>query len=210
MIGGIGLVLCGVIGMLQYSVFGIAQVTGILLDAVFAASVLLLAIGLSPQSSVVARRPLGVAALAIVALWPLLVRAVAPLLPTMDAATFEAGLDAYRYAESVLTAAFYVNLLVSVAAALLASVQIVRAKAVPVPWNWAPLWALVTWSVAAVVQQFLYTASASSGLQGYAEAAFLLGALPFLAQTIGLGVVALVLSARVRSDTVNIYRSRAE
>lgn len=76
--------------------------------------------------------------------------------------------------------------------------------------NWAPLWALITWSVAAVAQQFLYSASASTGLQGYAEAAFLLGALAFLAQTIGLGVVALMLSARVRSDTVQIYRSRAE
>ncbi|WP_322411009.1 hypothetical protein [Microbacterium invictum] len=207
-IGGVGLVLCGVIGMLQYSVFGIAQVTGIGLDAVFAGSVLLFAIGLSTQSSVVARRPLGVAALAVVALWPLLIRAMEPLLPAMDAETFEAGLSAYRGAESVLTAVFYVNLLVTVAASLLASVQIARAKVVPAPWNWAPLWALITWSVATVVQQLLYAESASTGVQGYAEVAFLLDALAFLLRTVGLGTVALVLSARVRSDTVDVYRSR--
>lgn len=59
-----------------------------------AAAVLLFAIGLSREASVVARRPLGVTALAFVALWPLGMRIAQPLLLTMDAATFDAGLEA--------------------------------------------------------------------------------------------------------------------
>ncbi|MEV8271893.1 hypothetical protein [Microbacterium sp. NPDC077184] len=207
MIGGTGLVLCGMLGMLQFSVPGLGPVIGILVDVVFAAAVLLFAIGLSRAASVVARRPLGVAALAVVALLPLLVRAIQPILPTMDAATFDAGLDAYREAETILTAVFFVNLLVSLAAALLASLQIARAAVVPAPWRWAPLWALIVSVVAAVVPQILFAAAGSSGAQAFAEVALLLGAVGFLARTLGLGILALVLAARLRSDSVDVYRS---
>jgi phosphotransferase system glucose/maltose/N-acetylglucosamine-specific IIC component len=123
-IGGVGLVLCGVIGMLRYSLLGVGPGVAVMLDVVFAAAVLVFAIGLSRRASVVARRPLGVIALAVVALWPVLVRIAQPLLPTTDAATLDAGLDAYRAAESLLTAVFFVNLLVSLSAALIAAVQI--------------------------------------------------------------------------------------
>lgn len=206
-IGGIGLVLCGVLGMLQYAAPSLGPVVGILVDIVFAVSVLLFAIGLSRAASVVERRPLGVVALAVVALWPLVLRAVQPLLPTMDAATFDAGLDAYREAETILTAVFIVNLLVSLVAALLASLQIARAAVVPAPWRWAPLWAFIASVVAAVVPQLLFAAAGSSGAQAYAEVALLLGAVGFLARTLGLGILALVLAARLRSDSVDVYRS---
>ncbi|WP_157549662.1 hypothetical protein [Microbacterium sp. Leaf288] len=207
MIGGIGLIVCGVMGMLQYSLFGIAQTTGFVLDVVFAAAVLLFAVGLSREASVVARRPLGVIALAVVALWPLMTRAVQPFLPTMDAATFEAGMAAYREAENVLTAVFFANLLVSLAASLLASVQIARAGVVPRPWNWAPLWALIASAAAGVIPQILFSAAGSAGTQVYAEIAVLLGTVGFLSRTLGLGILALVLATRVRTGSVDIYRS---
>lgn len=207
MIGGIGLVLCGVLGMLQYAAPGLGAVIGILVDLVFATAVLLLAIGLSRAASIVARRPLGVAALVVVALWPLAARAVQPLLPTMDAATFDAGLEVYREAETVLTAVFLVNLLVSLVAGLLASVQIARIAVVPAPWNWAPLWVFAVSVIAAVIPQLLFAAAGSSGAQALAEAAILLGAIGFLARTLGLGILALVLAARLRSDSVDVYRS---
>ncbi|ANG84126.1 hypothetical protein [Microbacterium aurantiacum] len=207
MIGGMGLVLCGVLGMLQYAAPGLGPVVGILVDLVFAAAVLLFAIGSSRAASVVARRPLGVAALTVVAVWPLAIRAVQPLLPIMDAATFDAGLDAYRGAETILTAVFFTNLLVSLVAGLLASVQIARAAVVPAPWNWAPLWAFAVSVVAAVIPQLLFAAAGSSGAQALAEAAILLGAIGFLARTLGLGILALVLAARFRSDSVDVYRS---
>lgn len=59
-IGGAGLVLCAVIGMLRYSLLNIGPIADYALDVVFAAAVLLFAIGLSREASVVARQPLGV------------------------------------------------------------------------------------------------------------------------------------------------------
>ncbi|MCT9821036.1 hypothetical protein N3K63_12175 [Microbacterium sp. W1N] len=206
MIGGIGLVVCGVIGMLQYSVVGMAQASGLVLDALFASSVLVFAIGSSRAASVVRREPLGMVALVVVAVWPLVMRVVAAFLPPMGAETFDAGLEAYRAAEGTLTAVFYVNLLVSLAAALLACVRIARAGVVPAPWNRAPLWALIASVAAGVVPQLLFAASRPGGAQGYAEIAILIGAVGFLARTLGLGIIALVLAARVRSGSVDVYR----
>ncbi|KAA9111402.1 hypothetical protein [Microbacterium rhizomatis] len=206
-IGGTGLVLCGVLGMLQYSLFGAGPVAGIVQDLVFAATVLLFALGLSKEASVVARRPLGVTALAVVALWPLVVLLANPLLPTMDAATFDAGLDAYRAAESILTAAFYVDILVSIAAALVAAVQIARAGVVPRPWRWAPLWAVIASVAAGVLPQLLFAFTGPGDTQQLANAAMVIGALGLLVRTLGLGVLALVLAARVPHRTVEVFRS---
>ena len=210
-IGGVGLVLCAAMGMLRYSLLGMASVFAIAIaiavDVVFAAAVLLFAIGPSREASVVARRPLGVSALSIVALWPFVIRIAQPFLPTMDAATFDAGLDAYRAAESVLTAVFFVNLLVSLAAALIGTVQIGRAGIVPTPWRWAPLWALLVSVAAGVLPQLLFAFAGPAGTETFVQAATLLSALGFLSRTLGLGIIALVLAARVPHGSVEIYRS---
>lgn len=178
----------------------------IALDVVFAAAVLLFAIGLSEQASVVARRPLGVAALVVVALWPLVLHLAQPLLPTMDAATFEAGLDAYRAAEGVLTTIFFVNLLVSLAAALIAVFQIARAEIIPKPWQWATVGASRLGrrrSAPSTAFRFRRTRRRPERRRG----GVLLGALGFLSRTLGLGIVALVLASRVRSGDVDVFRS---
>lgn len=206
-IGGAGLVLCGVTGMLQYAAFGIASVVSITVDIVFAAAVLLFAVGLSRDASVVARRPFGMIALAVVALWPFVVRIERPFLPTMDAATYDAGLVAYRSAESVLTAVSYLNLLVTLAAALIATVQIARAGTVPTPWRWAPLWALIASVAALVLPQLLFVFGGSTGMQNYLASATILGALGFLSRTLGLGILALMLAAHVAHGSVEVYRS---
>lgn len=204
-IGGVGLVLCGVIGMLQYSLPGSGSALTITRDAVFAAAVLLFAIGLTKEASVVARRPLGVIALLVVALWPLVIRLAEPLLPTMDAATFEAGMDAYRAAEGVLTTVFFVDLLVSLAAALIAAVQIARAGVLVGPWRWAPLWALLASVAGGVVPQLLFAFAGPADAAGVVDVAFVVGALGFLARTLGLGIVALVLASRVRTGDVRVF-----
>ena len=206
-IAGAGLVLCGVMGMLQYSAPGLAPAISVVIDILFAAAVLLFAIGLSREASVVSHRPLGVTALAVVAVWPLVMRAAQPFLPTMSVETFEAGLEAYRQAESVLTAVFLVNLVVSFAAGLIAAIEIARAKVVPAPWRWAPLWALLASVAAAFLPQLLFVAAGATGAQGSGEAALLLGAVGFLARTLGLGVLALALAARTRAGSVNVYPS---
>ncbi|GAA3212496.1 hypothetical protein [Microbacterium terregens] len=206
-IGGGGLVLCAVIGMMQYSLPGGGSAIAITRDVVFAASVLLFAIGLSEEASVVARRPLGVTALVVVALWPLVVHLAQPLLPTIDAATFEAGLDAYRAAEGALTTVFFVNLLVSLAAALIAVVQIARAGIIPRPWQWAPLWALLASVAGGVLPQLLFAFAGPVGSQNAVGAAVILGTLGFLSRTLGLGIIALVLASRAPSRHVEVFRS---
>jgi hypothetical protein len=206
-IGGIGLVLSAVLGMLRNVTPGTGSVVGVLIDIVFAASVLVFAFGLSRESSVVARRPLGVTALVVVALWPLITRIAAPFLPIMSAETFNAGQGPYREVEAVLSTVFYLNLLVSLSAALIAVIQIGRVAVVPAPWRWAPLWALCITVVAGLLPQMLFAVAGPAGSQELAAAAIAIGALGFLARTLGLGVLALVLAASHRRGSVEVFRS---
>ena len=205
-IGGIALVLSGVIGMLQYTMPRTGPTVAVVGDVVFGAAVLLFAIGLSKEASVVSRRPLGVAALVIVALWPFAIHLTQPFLPKMNNETFEAGMEAYRTAETVLTAVFFLDLLVSLAAALIAVVQIARAGTVPRPWRWAPMWALLASVASWVLPQLLFTLTAPLG-GDISSTWVVLRALGFLAGTLGLGIVALVLASRVRSGDVEVPRS---
>lgn len=206
-IGGAGLSLCAVVGMLQYATWGWRPHFAVALEIVFAASVMLFAIGLSRQASVVARRPLGAIALSVVALWPLVIRLVQPLLPRMDSATFSAGLDAYRESESLLTTVFFTNVIVSFTAALIAAVQISRAGTVPGIWRWAPMWAVIATVLAGVLPQLIYVSAGPVAVQSFAEAAVVVGTLGFLARTLGLGVIALMLASRVGGRTVEVFRS---
>ena len=206
-IGGVGLVLCGVVGMLQYSLPYAGSFLTITREVVFAAAILLFAAGLSREASVVARRPLGVAALAVVALWPIILRIAEPLLPNMDAASSDAGMDAYRSAAGVWTTVFYMDLVVSLAAAVVVVVQVARARILPERWRWAPLWALLVSVAAAVIPPLLLVSLGPVADQNILGAASALGSLGFLAQTLGLGIIALVLAARVREGEVEVFRS---
>lgn len=209
-IGGIGLVLSGVVGMLLYAVPFSGLVVVITIDVLFAAAVLFFAIGLSTRASVVARRPLGVTALVIVAVWPLILHVAQPFLPAMDAATFDAGLEAYRAAESVLTTVFVVDLVVSFGAALVAAVQIARAGIVPGPWRWAPMWALLASIAGGVLPQVLFVSLGPADAQNVVGVAAVLGALGFLARTLGLGIVALILASRVGGRDVEVFHGRGD
>jgi hypothetical protein len=53
--GGVGLVLCAVLGMMQNSLLSVGLFVGVSFDIAFAAAVLLFAIGLSREGSAVAR-----------------------------------------------------------------------------------------------------------------------------------------------------------
>ena len=142
MLGGVGLVACGVLGVLPPG--GRVGSGPILLvtDVLFAASVLLFAVGLSRDASVVSRRPLGVAALAIVAIWPLLssviTRAMGPGVSPDDGAWTTYG---------------YIALFIPTAAGLVAAMQIARSDSVPSPWRWAPAWVLGMQALAWAVSQ---------------------------------------------------------
>ena len=74
----------------------------------------------------------------------------------------------------------YVGIVVPIAAGLIATVQIGRIGVAPHPWRWAPLWVLAGPLAA-------------------------LGTLSVLAATLGLGILALVLAARTRPESVEVY-----
>jgi len=196
MLGGIGLIACGVMGIVQPSLMGspAAAVARTLADVLYAAAVLLLAFGLSRAASVVGRRPLGLAALTIVAVWPLINVAIGGLLAS-DEPSIVAG---YYYTFS---------LTISVIAAVIAAVQIGRAGIVPAPWHWAPMWALGVRIAVGVAEQIAFVALGPADVQQYAGAFVALSQLTYLAGTLGLGIIALVAAARLRPESVDVFRS---
>ena len=129
----------GVVGLISPMSLGAtdAVVAGIVTDAVYAAGVLLFAFGLTRQASVVARGPLGVTALVVVALVPL---------------SFGIAVSAEPGLAPALASG---ELVIGAAAATIAVVRIARAGVVPYPWRWAPLWALVAYATGAVVPQLI-------------------------------------------------------
>lgn len=200
LVGGIALVACGVVGMLRWSFLGepgATAVLSLLADVLWAGAILLLAVGLTREQSVVARRPLGLASAAIVAVWPLIDTVVSLFLSpwTPD------------QAEALLFWA-YLAMVLPVLAGLIAAVQVARAGIIPRPWNQAPLWVLVGQVVLWAVPQAMGVAAPTVIMQmpGLLSA---LGMLGFLAGTVGLGILSIVLAHRSREATVPVFSSPA-
>lgn len=115
----------------------------------FSGALLVFAFGVRGSGSVTARRPLGSAALTLLAVWVLLV-------PALDRVIFSAD-SSFQAMQQF----GYVDSLVRFVAALVAVSQIGRAGVVPRPWNWAPAWVL-----AAVVAPWLLVQLAGVGAAG--------------------------------------------
>ena len=166
---------------------------GILRAALFAAALVVFAFGIRGSGSVTARRPLGTAALVVLAAWVLL-RSVAWGLPWVNAV-----------ATDVLTDVSYVDSVVQLAAALVAVVQIGRASVVPRPWKWVPAWALGAVVVPSLLGLLLLAVGALQEPQASSQSQALtltmfVSALDGLARTVGpvfLGVLAIVLGDRM-------------
>ncbi|MGO1839547.1 MAG: hypothetical protein ACTH2J_03700 [Candidatus Microbacterium stercoravium] len=198
LVGGIGLIACGVVGVVRTSVLGSSGTNNALTlisDLLWAGSILLLAVGLSREGSVVARKPLGLVSAVVIAVWPV-TRTLVGLVFVRDTPQQAAGWLFWDYASTFLP--FVIG--------LIAAMQVARAGVVPRPWNWAPLWALGAKSAMWVLPQLIGSASPSALIQmpGLVSA---LGMLGFLATTLGLGVVAVVLANRTRAGVVPIFRS---
>lgn len=199
-VGGAGLIACGVIGMLRQSFVSTPQMSlffGVTADILYAAAVALLAIGLTREASVVARRPLGVTALLVVAAWPLVTYPTTALLSSVHPQGYAAAWMVFGY----------VALVVPIGAGLIAALQIARAGVVDGPARWAPLGVLGLHVLAWVVPQLTFAAVGAGDAQLFVDFFMLLGSLAFLAGTLGLGVVALVLAARQRPSSVTVYTS---
>lgn len=197
-VGGVGLILCGVLGMLQTSLFGIVETTvvTVVTDVIFAASILLFAFGLSREASIVARKRVGMTAMVVVALWPLAAFVASQALAPQTSAD-----------DTVWMIFNYSSLLVPAAAALLAAAQIARAEAVPAPWRWAPLWVLGAYALMWAVPEILFVTVRPESIQAFADLLLMLGTLASLAGTLGLGILAIVLAVQQSPETVEVYRS---
>ncbi|AZC13116.1 hypothetical protein [Microbacterium sp. ABRD28] len=196
-IGGIGLILSGALGLLGAGSAGLAGsgVLAIVQNVAFAASALLLAVGMTRADSVVARRPTGVVAVAILALWPLIAEGAAAAIGAVE-----------PNAAAAWTVLGYASILVPTAAGLIAAVAILRAGTVPDPWRWAPMWVLAFQVGAWALTQALAVALGPDVLS-INGVFLLLGAVAFLAGTLGFGVLAVILGSRRRGATVEVYRS---
>lgn len=201
MLGGIGLIVCGVLGMLHSSAGFMpgAQWLSIAGEVVYPASVLLFAVGLTREASVVARKPLGMTAMVVVAVWPLVNEIIGQAV--------SAGVTQATQDLTGLTIYGYVGLVVTVGSALIAAVQIARAGVVPSPWRWAPLWVLGFQAAAWAIPQAMFATAGTVDVQSIAGLLNLLGTTSSLAGTLGLGILALVLASQQRPESVEVFRS---
>ncbi|MCK8478521.1 hypothetical protein [Microbacterium aurugineum] len=198
LLGGIGLISCGIVGIARSSVLGAPGadvILALLGDLLWAGAILLLSIGLSREASVVARRPLGLSASAVVAVWPVTATVLGPLLlPEEPAAT------------GAWQTWAYLSVLIPLISGLIAAMQVARARTVPAPWNGAPLWALGVQTIVWVVPQAV-GASSPRALIEMAAVLPALGLLGFLSTTLGLGIVAVTLAGHRRVNTVPVFES---
>lgn len=191
-IGGIGLIGCGVAGVLLNAVLGtpLTAALSIIVDALWAAAVLVFAIGTSAEDSIVARRPLGLISLILVAVWPLAMQLV--------------GLSR-EATVAVLLIPWQVLTFAPLAFALVAVVQIGRTGVAPHPWRWAPAVALGVTVAVGLIVEAMFAAVDPASLQQVAGLTQALGVIGFLARTLGLGIVALLAVASERPASVAVY-----
>ena len=156
----------------------------------FSAALILFAFGLRRSGSVVARRPLGVAAMVLLALWPFVERLLTFVYP-FD----EGSADFYR-------AWGYVSISIELAAALVIVVQIARAGVVTGRLRWAPTWALAAVVVPQVLAQLLVVAlhvNISTQEHDGIIALMGLGQLATFAAPLTLGILAIIVANRPAS-----------
>lgn len=203
MIGGVLIALSALLAL------GISNLQGLLpglpfdiIEVLFCAGAVVLAIGIGRAGSVTARRPLGTGAIIALAVWQLL---VTPVLWQLF------GADEHGIGAGDLSATMIISTtidVVTLALALIAVVQVGRIGVVPKPWNWAPMWVLI----AVAGPQLLLNLVLSTGVVGDQNvmlALFGLVALVRLTAIVFLGVLAIVLALRPAPTSTVVYSSGA-
>lgn len=201
-VGGSLLVASALIALTLRGLPGVQFAPVSLPDMLFAAGAVIFAIGFGRAGSVTARRPLGTFALVGLAVWillsPLLLRFTVPV----SAEDISGSFIMFSGMMSITIEA------VSLVLAIIAATQIARIRAVPRPWNRAPLWALVAVAVVRLLRSaFLFGAYALGQ-----ESLVLLDSLGGLieAAAVGfLGVVAIVVAVRPVSGSTTVFSSTA-
>ena len=201
LVGGVLLIAATVMGLVL-SPLGL----GIVGDVVFATAVLVFAFGIRGAGSVTAQRPLGTAALTVLAVWTVLGSALMTVVVT-GGLGFEDVADSGSPTAPFLVAS-YLDIGIQFVASLIAVVQIGRAGVVPRPWNWAPAWALAAISIPWIIDRMLWVSQPVD----VGAWAYILGSLDGLIRIgagIFLGTLAIVLANIAnRSRTVPVYPAK--
>jgi len=161
---------------------------GALSPVLFSAALLIFAFGIRGAGSVTARRPLGTAALTVLAVWLLLDLALAGVVTSSIS---------FDTAPTAVLAFAYANVFVQFLLALIAVMQIGRLGVVPSPWNWVPAWALAAISASWLLTQVLGALGTTQGAIVLSNALMSLESLTRTGGTVLLAVVAIVLADRM-------------
>jgi hypothetical protein len=168
-------------------------VVGWIAPVLLAVALLLLAFG---PDSVVARRPLGVTALVVLALWPLISRVVDAFFLRMIAT------GPYAVASAVSSSFGYVESAVGILAGIVVVVQIWRVGVVPASLRWVPLIVFALWVAPDVLMSAAYvTWPASAQTVSAQTSLFVVGALVAAATALGtliFGTSAIVAATQPR------------
>lgn len=196
MLGGILLILSGLLNSGRPEV-PYLHIVSVLL---FAAALVVFAIGLKSEASVTARKPLGTFALIGLAVFSVL-------------HVFEGQLAGIAQIE-LLSLLTLISLAARGALALIAVVQIARVAVVPRPWNTLPGWTLVAIAAVNALQIVITQVFVLHGSAGGADAQNTLFAinsvvgLVTMAASLLLGVMAIVLATRASGEqTVPVFHS---
>lgn len=184
--GGSLLILSVVVGLVFQTTTGVGWIVRLL----FAAALVLFALGWRGVGSITARRPLGTVALIVLGVWPWL----------ND--LFWLAIQPAAEVSVVIGTAPMVGQL---AVALIAVSQIVRAHVLLKPWVWAPA---VSLGIVVAVQVGMMVFGLNSQDQTALLAAMNLVTLAQAVAVVGLGVVAIMLSARpITGQSVQVFSS---
>lgn len=151
----------------------------------FAAAMLLFAFGWRGVGAVSGTQRYGAVALIVVGLWPVVWAVVGAVAPP------EVWLE-----PAFSTSVRYADLLVPLAAAIIAVVAIWRGEVVPRPWNRAPAWALVALASVSALVQIIAIATQSQDQVTLILLGQVSGLISFVVP-VGLGILAIVLGLRV-------------
>lgn len=158
-------------------------VTAVIGRLLFLAAMIVFAFGMRGVGSVVAGRTLGVVALLVLGAAPL----VFGLIPPQQVEPSDLGL---------LQLLGYSELAIEAAAALVAVVEIARARVIPGNWRFAPAIALAVVVLVQVIGQVVGVAAGSAGLEQAAVGLALGGFAAAILAPVALGIAAIALGAR--------------
>lgn len=151
-VGGSLLIAVGILNNVLGPAGLLLSMNGVIESVVFAAALLVYAIGIRGQGSITNRRPLGTIALIGFGAWGIINAVVIQLLATGS------ELDALR---SFSLASTFIGF----AIAAIAVIQIARARVLPQPWNWIPTWVLAAMTVSWLVQWSIAQTQSSTAIQ---------------------------------------------